>query len=148
MLSRTFDNLATRNQGPLLLLGRLAIGVLYVPSGFGKLTGINGPGLTGFAGYLASHGVPGPAIAWSVVAAVIEFFASVAIVVGFQTRLAALLMILFTIIAAFIGHPYWTMTDPAQIALNKVHFFKDITIIGGLLYVFVRGAGPISVDRR
>ncbi len=147
-MSRTIDSLAMRNEGVLLLLGRLAIGVLYLPSGFGKLTGINGPGVAGFAGYLASHGVPGPAIAWAVVAAVIEFFASLAIVVGVQTRLAALLLLLFTIAAAFIGHPYWTIAEAAPMTQQKIHFFKDIAIIGGLFYVFVRGAGPISVDRR
>ena len=69
MLARTVDAIAERGEGLLLLLGRLAIGVLYLPSGFGKLTGINGPGVRGFATYLVAHGVPGPAIAWSGVAA-------------------------------------------------------------------------------
>jgi putative oxidoreductase len=119
-----------------------------LPSGFGKLTGINGPGVRGFATYLVAHGVPGPAIAWSGVAAVVEFFASLAIVLGLKTRYAAALLILFTIGAALIGHPYWTIPDAAQKAQQKIHFFKDVAIIGGLLFVFVRGAGPISIDRR
>ena len=148
MLARTVDSFAMRGEGLLLLLGRLAIGVLYVPTGFGKLTGINGPGVEGFAQYLANHGVPGPAIAWSVVAAVVEFFAGLAIVLGFKTRYAAGFMILFTIGAAFIGHPYWTMPSGVEMTNQKFHFFKDIAIIGGLLFVFVRGAGPISLDRR
>lgn len=147
MLSRTLDSLATRNQGLLLLLGRLAIGALYVPSGFGKLTGIYGPGLGGFSKYLAAHGVPGPVMAWAIVAALVEFFASLAIVLGAMTRLAALLLVAFTLVAAFIGHPFWAA--PAdQYQAQYVHFFKDLAIIGGLLYVSVRGAGPISVDRR
>jgi hypothetical protein len=79
MLARTIDAIAERGEGLLLLLGRLAIGALYLPSGFGKLTGINGPGVRGFATYLVAHGVPGPAIAWSGVAAVVEFFASLAV---------------------------------------------------------------------
>ncbi len=142
-MSRTVDSLATRNEGVLLLLGRLAIGALYLPIGYGHLTN-----LTGFAQYLAPKGLPGPAMAWAVAAAVVEFFASLAVVFGFQTRLAALLLIIFTIIAALIGHPFWTVADAAQVANQKIHFFKDIAIIGGLLYVFVRGAGPISLDRR
>jgi putative oxidoreductase len=148
MLARTVDSFAMRGEGLLLLLGRLAIGVLYLPSGFGKLTGINGPGVEGFAQYLAGHGVPGPAIAWSAIAAVVEFFGSLAIVLGFKTRYAAGLMVLFTIGAALVGHPYWTIADPGQMTNQKIHFFKDIAIIGGLLFVFVRGAGPISIDRR
>jgi len=113
MLARTVDAIAERGEGLLLLLGRLAIGALYLPSGFGKLTGINGPGVRGFATYLAAHGVPGPAIAWSGVAAVVEFFASLAVVLGLKTRYAAALLILFTIGAALIGHPYWTIPDAA-----------------------------------
>ena len=148
MLARTVDAIAERGEGLLLLLGRLAIGALYLPSGFGKLTGINGPGVRGFATYLGAHGVPGPAIAWSGVAAVVEFFASLAIVLGLKTRYAAALLIFFTIGAALIGHPYWTIPDAAQKAQQKIHFYKDVAIIGGLLFVFVRGAGPISIDRR
>jgi len=147
MASRILASVAARNEGVILLLGRLAIGVLYLPSGFGKLTGIHGPGLNGFAQYLAAKGVPGPAIAWAVVAAAVEFFASAAIVLGFQTRLAALLLAAFTVGAAFIGHQFWAV--PADQYQNQYfHFFKDLAIIGGLLYVFVRGAGPISLDRR
>jgi putative oxidoreductase len=147
MASRILASVATRNEGVILLLGRLTIGLLYTPSGFGKLTGIPGPGLNGFAQYLAAKGVPGPAIAWAVVAAVVEFFASLAIVLGFQTRLAALLLAAFTIAAALLGHQFWAAA-PDQYQNQYVHFLKDIAIVGGLLYVFVRGAGPISIDRR
>ena len=142
------DTIAARGEALLLLLGRLAIAALYVPSGFGKLTGINGPVVRGFAQYLAAHGAPGPAIAWSGVAAVVEVFGSVAIVLGLKTRYAAAPLILFTIGTALIGHAYWTIPDAAQKAQQKIHFFKDVAIIGGLLFVFVRGAGPISIDRR
>jgi putative oxidoreductase len=147
MVARVLDSIAARSDGPILLLGRVAIGIIYVPSGFGKLTGIHGPGLNGFAQYLASKGVPGPAIAWAVVAAAVEFFASAAIVLGVQTRLAALLLAGFTVAAAFIGHQFWAV--PADQYLNQyTHFLKDVAIVGGLLYVFVRGAGPLSIDRR
>src|SRR5216684_1074592 len=118
MASRILASVAARNEGVILLLGRLAIGVLYVPSGFGKLTGIHGPGLNGFAQYLAAKGAPGPAIAWAVVAAAVEFFASAAIVLGFQTRLAALLLAAFTVGAAFIGHQFWAVrADQSRSAL-------------------------------
>jgi putative oxidoreductase len=147
MASRILDSVAARNEGVILLLGRLAIGILYAPSGFGKLTGIHGPGLSGFAQYLAGKGVPGPAIAWAVVAAAVEFFASAAIVLGLQTRLAALLLAVFTVAAAVLGHPFWAVAAD-QYQNQYVHFLKDVAIIGGLLYVFVRGAGPISIDRR
>src|SRR5579859_6190444 len=109
MVARVLDSIATRSDGPILLLGRLLIGILYLPSGFGKLTGIHGPGLNGFAQYLASKGVPGPAIAWAVLAATIEFFGSAALILGLQTRLAATLLVGFTVVAAILGHPFWAV---------------------------------------
>jgi putative oxidoreductase len=147
MVARVLDSIAARSDGPILLLGRLLIGILYLPSGFGKLTGIRGPGLEGFAHYLAGKGVPGPAIAWAVVAAAIEFFGSLALILGFQTRLVALLLAAFTIVAAILGHPFWA-APVEQFQAQYTNFFKNIAICGGLLYVFVRGAGPLSIDRR
>jgi putative oxidoreductase len=66
---------------------------------------------------------------------------------GFKTRYAALLMIIFTLFAAFLSHSYWTLADPSVMRNQMIHFWKDIAIIGGLLFLFVRGAGPLSVDR-
>jgi putative oxidoreductase len=147
MMARVLDSIAVRSDGPILLLGRLAIGILYLPSGFGKLTGIHDPGIEGFAHYLAGKGVPGPAIAWAVMAAVVEFFGSAALILGLQTRLAAAFLVVFTIVAAILGHPFWA-APAEQYQAQYINFFKDIAICGGLLYVFARGAGPISIDRR
>ena len=53
----------------------------------------------------------------------------------------------FTLIAAFIGHRYWSV--PAdQYANQMAHFMKDIAIVGGFLALFAAGAGAISIDRR
>jgi putative oxidoreductase len=147
MVARVLDSIAARSDGSILLLGRLLIGILYLPSGFGKLTGIHGPGLEGFAHYLAGKGVPGPAIAWAVVAAVVEFFGSLALILGFKTRLAAVLLLGFTIVAAVLAHSFWAV-PVEQYQAQYINFFKNIAICGGLLYVFVRGAGPLSIDRR
>ena len=81
------DAIAERHEGLVVLLGRLAIGVLFLPSGFNKLSAP-----AGFAGYLAKSGMPGPLVAWAVLAGLIEFFAALAIVIGFKTRTAALLL--------------------------------------------------------
>ena len=136
------DAIAQRAEAPILLLGRVALAALYLPSGWGKLTNI-----AGFAGVLASKGLPGPAMAWAAVGAALEFFGSLAILLGFKTRYAALLMIVFTLFAAFLSHSYWTLTDPAALRNQFIHFWKDIAIIGGLLFLFVRGAGSLSLDR-
>ena len=139
----SIESIAARLEGPALLLGRLAIGALYVPSGFGKLTNP-----AGFAHYAPLKVLPGPLIAWAIVAALVEFFSSLAIVIGFKTRYAAVLLLIFTLIAALLAHNYWTVADPGMHRNQYIHFWKDIAIVGGLLFVFIRGAGPISVDRR
>src|SRR6516162_8199222 len=74
------DAIAQRAEAPILLLGRVALAALYLPSGWGKLTNI-----AGFAGVLASKGLPGPAMAWAAVGAAVEFFGSLAILLGFKT---------------------------------------------------------------
>ncbi len=141
-MARMIDDIAERGSGIFLLLGRLAIAALFLPSGFGKLTNA-----AGFAGYLASHGMGGPVIALTYLAGIVEFFGSLAILLGFQTRLAAAALCIFTIVAAFVGHPYWS-ADQASRMMQYINFWKDIAIAGGLLFLFVRGAGSLSLDRR
>jgi putative oxidoreductase len=142
MVARTIDAIAVRGEGVFLLLGRLAIGALFVPAGYRHLINING-----FSQYLGAHGLPGPAMAWAIVGAFVEFFGSIAVLVGFKTRYAALALILFTVGASLIGHAFWTV--PAdQFESQSINFFKNLAIVGGLLFVFVRGAGRISIDGR
>jgi putative oxidoreductase len=135
------DRLVRKFDGVLLLIGRLAIAALYVPSGFGKLTNLGG-----FAASLGAKGLPVP-MAWAIVAAVIEFFGSLAIAVGFKTRYAALLLCAFTIAAALLAHAFWNIHDASR-ANQYLHFMKDMAIAGGLLFLASRGAGPLSIDRR
>jgi putative oxidoreductase len=70
-----------------------------------------------------------------------------ALILGFKTRLAAVLLLGFTIVAAVLAHSFWAV-PVEQYQAQYINFFKNIAICGGLLYVFVRGAGPISIDRR
>ncbi len=140
MLFRTVDSIARGGEAVWLLLGRIALGVLFVPSGWGKIMN-----LSPFAERMGAKGLPVP-MAWAVVGVAIEFLGGIALILGFKTRTAALLLCIFTLFAAYLGHPYWTMTDGTR--LNQyIHFWKDIAIAGGFLFVFVRGAGAISLDR-
>ena len=70
-----------------------------------------------------------------------------AILFGVWTRPLALLLALYTLATAFIGHPYWTMTGPAQMEAT-INFYKNISIIGGFFLLYVTGAGKYSVDSR
>jgi putative oxidoreductase len=123
-----------------LLIGRLAIALLFLPSGFGKLIGFSG-----FAAVLAGKGLPVPE-AWAAVAVLCEFGGSLLVLIGFQIRWAALAMVAFTLMAAMLSHRYWTMPDATVAAANRVHFYKDLALAGGLLFLHVAGAGRFSVD--
>jgi putative oxidoreductase len=77
----------------------------------------------------------------------IELFVGLALIVGFYTRSLAVLFTFFVLGTALIDHHYWTMTDAAR-ATNLIQFYKNMSIIGGLLLLFVTGAGKHSVDRK
>jgi putative oxidoreductase len=95
---------------------------------------------------MAKEGAPIPALS-AAVAIVMEFFAGISIVVGFYTRPLALIFALYTLGTALIGHPFWTMADGERMA-NMINFYKNVSIMGGLLLLCVTGAGRYSVDRR
>ena len=120
----------------LILLARVMLVALFVVFGWGKLNNFSGT-----IGYMAAAGTPLPMIA-ALVALVMEFFVGILIAVGFYTRPLALLLALYTLGTALIGHHFWTMQDGARIA-NMINFYKNISIMGGLLLLSLTGPGQI-----
>src|SRR5215469_14388320 len=136
MVARTIDAIAVRGEGVFLLLGRLAIAALFVPSGLNKLLDlVDKLGHTGFEQLLAARGLPVPA-AWAWAAALVEFLGGLALAIGFKTRFVALLLIAFTIVATGLAHVFWTIAEPVEHFRQSVNFFKNLAIVGGLLFVF------------
>ena len=135
------DWIASPGASFLLLLGRVLMGGIFVQSGFGKLTGLDA-----FTNMLAQRGVPMPSI-WSPIGAAVEFFGGLAIVFGLYTRYAAVLMILFVIVATAISHRYWEFADLGQRRIQEVNFFKNLTMIGGFLFLIVANGGRYCIDR-
>jgi putative oxidoreductase len=80
------------------------------------------------------------------IAVPVEFFVGLALILGFATRYAVLVMLFFMIVASFSSHAYWSVPD-AQRGNQSAHFWKNITIIGGLVMLFVTGAGRYSLDQ-
>jgi putative oxidoreductase len=124
----------------LVLIGRILIGQLFLVSGFWKVLGPSA-----FGASLAQRGVPAAEVL-GFIGAYVEFLGGLALVVGFKTRWAALALFVFTIIATGIGHRYWEFADAAMRRNQQSHFFKNVTILGGLLFAFVTGAGRFSID--
>jgi putative oxidoreductase len=126
----------------LLLLSRLLLAALFVPSGFQALSDI-----AGTTGYFAGLGLPLPTLAaWGT--GLFELIAGLLILVGFQTRVIALLLAAFCIAAGFIGHYGQGGGDPMLAFLHQQMLMKDIAISGGFLALAMAGAGAWSVDGR
>ncbi|KAA1013623.1 DoxX family protein [Paraburkholderia panacisoli] len=125
----------------IILVARILLMVLFVMFGWSKLTGFSGT-----VAYMTSSGAPVPELS-AIIAVVMEFVVGIALLVGFFTRPLALLLAVYTLGAAIIGHHYWNMTGAVQYD-NMIHFYKNISIIGGLLLLCVTGAGKYSIDRR
>lgn len=125
----------------LLLVARLLLMLLFVLFGFSKLTDY-----TGTSAYMAAEGLPLPMLAAAVVIAM-EFFVGLAIVLGFWTRPLALLLALYTLGTALVAHHYWSMAGAERMA-NMINFYKNLSIIGGLLLLCLTGPGRYSIDRR
>ena len=116
----------------VMALGRTLLVLVYFIGGFALLTG-DVP-----TGYAATKGIPAFAV-WLGFA--IKLFGGLAVIVGFQTRIAALLLALFTVGTAFIFHPFWVEGE-----WNT--FWKEISMIGGLVFLAAVGPGALSIDGR
>lgn len=128
-------------QNALSLAARVLFVVMFLPAGIGKATGFSGT-----VGYIASVGLPLPAVG-AVIAMIVEIVGSLALLAGFGTRVAALVLALFTLAAGYYFHAFWAApADQALVA--QLLFFKNIAIVGGLLALAANGAGQWSLDAR
>ncbi len=132
------DGLASSARDLLLLIARVAVGWIFMQSGWAKLMD-----MASFAATMPRRGLP---VFMGYVAPPVEFIGGVMILAGFATRYAALMILAFTIIASFSSHAFWAHTVPAERAQHFTHFFKNLTMKGGLLLLFITGAGRYSLD--
>lgn len=128
-------------QNTAALVGRILLALIFITSGFGKLTGFEGT-----VGYIASKHLPLPQVA-AIIAVLCELGGGILLLVGFKARWAGLVLAIFTLAAGLLFHDYWNLTDAAQIAANKINFWKNVAISGGMLMVFAFGPGRYSVDK-
>lgn len=128
-------------QNSLSLAGRLLLALLFLPAGIGKITGF-----AGTVAYIASAGLPLPAVG-AVIALAVEILGSLALISGFGTRLAALALALFTLVASFFFHAFWAVPADQQY-VTQLLFIKNIAVVGGLLTLVAWGAGAWSLDAR
>lgn len=134
-------NLFGQGNDVALLVSRILLVTLFVMFGWSKLTGFSGT-----VGYMAHVGAPAPMLS-AIIAVVMEFGVGILIVLGFYTRPLAVLLAIYTIGTALIGHRFWTMTGMDQME-NMINFYKNVSIAGGLIALAVAGPGRLSIDRK
>lgn len=128
-------------QNAFPLVGRLLLAALFLPAGLSKITGFEGT-----VGYINSVGLPMATLA-AAIALIVEVAGSLALIVGLQTRLASLVLAVFTLVATFFFHNYWAA--PAEQAfMQQLMFFKNVGVAGGLFVLAGLGAGGWSLDAR
>ncbi len=116
-----------------VLVARILMPILFIVSGFGKITGY-----AGTQQYMEAMGVPGfilpPVI-------LLEFGGGLAILFGFLTRTTALITAVFTLLTAFLFHSNFAE------GVNSIMFMKNFSIAGGYLLLALMGPGAYSLDR-
>jgi putative oxidoreductase len=123
----------------LILAARLLLATLFLIFGWRKLRDFSGT-----VSQMAQLGVPVPVLAASV-ATFMELPVAFAVAVGAFTRPSALLMFFYTLGTALIGHRYWTITG-ADYVDSMDSFYKNLSIMGGFLLLYIAGPGKYSID--
>jgi putative oxidoreductase len=121
------------------LIGRVLISLIFVLSGVQKFMMFSM-----MVGFATSKGLPMPTVAIGA-AATLEVLGGVAILAGFQTKLASWLLFLFLIPTTILFHNFWAMQGMDRMN-NEGHFLKNLAVMGGLLILAANGAGGYSVD--
>lgn len=122
------------------LTGRILIALIFILSGFSKIAGFDGT-----VGYIASQGLPAPQLL-AIVAIIVEIGGGLMLVLGWRARWGAVALLGFTALAALLFHNFWSVpADQAQIQM--IMFMKNISIMGGLLFVVVHGSGKLSLAK-
>lgn len=131
----------TTFQNSLTLAGRLLLALLFLPAGFGKITGF-----AGTVAYITAAGLPLPTVA-AAGAIAVEVIGGAALLVGIGTRYAALALAFFTLVASFFFHNFWAVPADQQY-MQQLLFYKNLAVAGGLMILAAWGAGAWSVEGR
>jgi uncharacterized membrane protein YphA (DoxX/SURF4 family) len=114
----------------VFLLGRVLFGAFFIMSAYSHLTKV---GM--MAQYAGSKGVPAPTLAVPVTGLML-LGGGLSILLGFQPRIGALLLVAFLVPTAVIMHRFWGLPDAAAAQHESIHFWKDITLAGAALMIY------------
>jgi putative oxidoreductase len=120
-------------------LGRVLLALIFIMSGYGKITG-----WPGVVGAVEAKGLPIPML-FGAGAILAELGGGLLVALGFKARLGALMLIIFTVVTTIVFHNFWAYEGPDR-QMQMINFMKNLSMTGGLLLILGYGAGPLSVD--
>jgi len=123
----------------VILAARLLLATLFLIFGWRKLRDYSGT-----VSQMVQEGLRMPILA-TAVSIFMELPVAFAVAVGAFTRASAVLLALYSLGTALIGHHYWTVKGADQVD-SMEGFYKDLSIMGGLLLLSITGAGRYSID--
>ena len=116
------------------LIGRIMVSAIFLFSGINKILNYDGT-----VGWMEGYGIPGVLL---IPAIIIEIIFPILIIVGYQTRIAASGLLLFSLLTAFIFH--FDFSNQMQI----IAFLKNVGLAGGMLFLVVNGAKDFSLEKK
>src|SRR6266566_9351245 len=127
-------------RGLLSLAGRVLLCTIFFMSAAGNKV----PNFNKVAGIMESKGVPAPQVLL-VGAIVFLLVGSASVIVGYRARVGAALLLTFLVLASYYFHPFWKLEGQAQ-QEQMIHFMKNLSMMGAMLFVVANGSGPMSLD--
>jgi putative oxidoreductase len=125
------------------LAGRILLGLYFIlPGAVLKLTDMQGT-----SDYMASKGMVLIPLFLGLTI-LLQLGGGLALLVGYQTKIAAFLLAGLTLVISIVMHDFWDVTDAVQRGHETQNFVKNLGIMAGLLAIAGLGAGPFSLDHR
>ncbi|HTE34546.1 MAG TPA: DoxX family protein [Chryseolinea sp.] len=121
-----------------LLIGRILFSVLFIFSALGHFK-------QSTIAYAAAKGIPFASFMVPF-SGVIELVGGISILIGYEARIGAWLLVVFLIPATLVFHAFWKVKDPMQRQMETATFLKNISILGGALILTYFGSGQLSIQ--
>jgi putative oxidoreductase len=124
----------------IVLLGRILFALIFITSGFSHFKAQT-------IQHAASHGVIMPNFLVPA-SGVLAILGALSIILGYHTKIGALMIIAFLVPVTLTMHNFWTLSNPQERMIQSIMFMKNISMLGGALLILYFGAGPMSLDNR
>jgi putative oxidoreductase len=103
------------------------------------------PNFSGTVSLMANTGIPQPQL---MLVGAIGFLivGGLSVMLGLKARFGAFLLLVFLALASYYFHNFWDLDDPLKYEQQMIHFMKNLSMMGTMLFIMANGSGPMSLD--